>query len=223
MNREADENTPLDAEQMLALMREQRISTRRGMDRGLYLILFSWAIGWFVGFLSMWSAESAGGNPWFRIPDVPAAVVFGACIVAASVLSIVGGISMGRGVRGRSADAGRYYGWSWSISMLGGWLFGSALLLHGMPKDLIAVFFPGLFIIIVGVLYMAGAGITRSSAQFWLGVVMVALVVLASTVGAPEHYLIYGLTGPAVMVTFVMLLRLGIISGEPAREGDERD
>ena len=136
------------------------------------------------------------------------------------IVSVVSGISMGRGMRGRSNTAGTLYGFSWSISMMGAYCFAASLLRQVQDPALAPLLMPGIFVITIGVLYMAGAAMSRSGAQFALGVAVVVLAVVATALGAPTHYLVYGTVGPLIFITFIVLLRTGAISSEPSlRDG----
>lgn len=215
-----DDEAALAPSEMLALMRDQQRTTRTRLDRALYILLATWALAWLVGFLALWSAEDGGGNPVLRIPTATAFIVFGVLMVIGVIVSAVSGISMGRGMRGRSNTAGMLYGFSWSISMIGAWFFAASLLRQVDDPALAPLLMPGMFALTIGVLYMAGAAMSRSKAQFALGAAVVALVVVATALGAPTHYLVYGTVGPLIFITFIVLLRTGVISSEPTLRGE---
>lgn len=208
--------------EMLALMQGQQRTTRNRLDRALYILLGTWAVAWFVGFLALWSAEDGGANPLLRIPTATAFIIFGALMLVGIIVSVVSGISMGRGMRGRSNTAGTLYGFSWSISMMGAYCFAASLLRQVQDPALAPLLMPGIFVITIGVLYMAGAAMSRSGAQFALGVAVVVLAVVATALGAPTHYLVYGTVGPLIFITFIVLLRTGAISSEPSRRDGAR-
>ncbi|WP_424466426.1 hypothetical protein [Pseudoclavibacter helvolus] len=210
-----DGEAALTPSEMLALMRDQQRTTRTRLDRALYILLGTWAVAWFVGFQALWSAEDGGASPILRIPTATAFIIFGSLMIVGVIVSVVCGVSMGRGMRGRSNTAGTLYGFSWSISMMGAWFFAASLLRHVQDPALAPLLMPGIFVITIGVLYMAGAAMSRSGAQFALGVAVVVLAVVATALGAPTHYLIYSTAGPLIFVTFIVLLRAGVISSEP--------
>ncbi|PPG43100.1 hypothetical protein [Pseudoclavibacter sp. RFBA6] len=212
-----DDDRALAPSEMLALMRDQQRTTRTRLDRALYILLGTWAVAWLVGFQALWSAEDGGGSPLVRIPTVTAFVVFGALMVVGVIVSVICGVSMGRGMRGRSNTAGTLYGFSWSISMMGAWFFAASLLRQVEDPALAPLLMPGIFAMTIGVLYMAGAAMSRSGSQFALGVAVVALAVVATAFGAPTHYLIYSTAGPLIFLTFIVLLRTGAISSDPGQ------
>lgn len=207
-----NDDAPASAEEMLALMRDQRRATRVRIARRFTVLLVVWAVAWFVGYGALWSGENIGGNPAFRIPDGLAWAIFGTLIVAAIVWSIITGILAGRDFRGGSRLSGMLYGWSWSVSMTGAGIFTVGLQRVGMSDELAAVLYPGLFGILVGLLYLTGGALERSPAMFSLGGVMIALVVVATFLGTPTHYLLYATAGPAAMVTLAVLQHRGVVS-----------
>lgn len=217
-----DGEAALAPSEMLALMRDQQRTTRNRLDRALYILLGTWAVAWFVGFLALWSAEDGGANPLLRIPTTTAFVVFGVVMVVGIIVSVVSGISMGRGMRGRSNTAGALYGVSWSISMMGAWFFAASLLRQVQDPALAPLLMPGIFALTIGVLYMAGAAMSRSGAQFALGVAVIVLAVVATALGAPMHYLVYGTVGPLIFIAFIVLLRTGVIASEPTLRDEVR-
>ncbi|WP_062077375.1 hypothetical protein [Demequina globuliformis] len=209
-SRSADDSQASAAD-MLALMEGQRRSVRAKLDRRFSVLLVVWAAAWAIGFFALWSGERIGGNPLFRIPELTAWLIFGSVMVAGIVWSIVTGILSGRGFRGVSRLSGALYGWSWSVSMMGAGLFTAGLQREGMSDELAALLYPGLFVTLVGVLYLTGAALQRSPAQFALGCVMILIVVIATYVGTPTHYLIYATAGPVAMLAVAALQLRGVL------------
>lgn len=214
---EEPDTASTDPAAMLGVLREQERRSQRWASRAAVLILLTWALAWAVGFLFLWSAETIGGNPWFRVPVVVSSVVFGAAMVVGIVTSATAGIRSGRGLRGPSRTAGAMYGFAWSISMVGAWLLLNAVARAGLPPEIIGVLAPALFVFVVGVLYLAGGALWRSPAQYALGCVMIATAIGASFAGGPTHYLIYGTVGAAAMLAMAVLLARGILPSETAR------
>ena len=209
---EARDDLPADPAAMLNLMRDQRRRTQRWELRLYVVMLVAWAVSWGIGFGALWSAESTGGNPWLRIPDAVAWAVFGGLLVAAIIISIVAGVRSGTAVRGPSRLAGALYGWSWTISMVAAWGVLTAVRRAGLSDSAMSVLAPALFILIVGVLYLAGGALWRSTVQYALGVVMIVTVVGASFAGAPTHHLIYATVGPAAMLTVAVMMARGVFT-----------
>jgi hypothetical protein len=208
------DDLPADPAAMADLMRDQRRRTRRWELRPYVAMLVVWAVSWAVGFTCLWSSDADGGNPWFRMPATAAAIVFIVLMAVAIVVSIVAGIRSGVGVRGPSRLAGALYGWSWTISMLGAGALLGAVGRAGMPTETMNILAPGLFVLLVGVLYLAGGALWRAPVQYALGVVMIATALGASFAGSPTHYLVYATVGPVAMLVVAALMARGVLPSE---------
>lgn len=212
-----DPDAPTDAAHMFELMQSQRRSTQRKLLRGYTILLLVWAAAWAVGFGALWFGQGVGGAD--VLPAPVAWSVFGACILGAIIWSIVTGVRSGAsGIRGRSQLQGMLYGWSWTISMVGTWLLLMGVQRAGLSTEAAALLYPGAFVLMVGVLYLAGGALWRSPVQYVLGIVMIALVAIATFVGAPYHYLVYAIAGPIAMIVVAVLLARGVLPVEPRRE-----
>ena len=208
-----DEKAPADAALMFDLMQTQRRRTQSRLVRRYAWLLLVWAAAWGVGFTALWFGRDIGGVP--VLPAIVAWIVFAACMVIAIVWSIVTGIRSGNsGIRGRSVLQGTLYGWSWTISMVGAWFLTVGLQRAGLAADVATLLYPALYIFLVGVLYLAGGALWRSIAQYVLGVVMIAVVIVATFIGAPWHFLVYATLGPVAMIVGSFLLWRGILPAE---------
>lgn len=202
---------------MLAVIDDQRRRTMRWVNHSYAVLLLTWAAAWFVAFGAVWSAQDGGGNPWLRVPTAPAWIVFGVAIVTGIVISVVVGVASGRSVRGPSRLAGAMYGWSWSLSMFSAGLLLGGVARAGAAPEVMAVLSPAIFVLLVGVLYLAGGALWRSPVQYALGVVMIGTTVVATFVGAPTHNLIYATVGPAAMLVVAILVLRGVLPAEGRR------
>lgn len=197
---------PLDPRSMAHIMSAQRGTVQRSQSRGVRIILGGWATAWIIGFLALWSGTD-GGNPLFTLPADLEWWIFGAAIALGVVVSTVTGIRMGRGVQGRSTTGGKLFGLSSGASFVGMWLFLSALRVHvEMDAATAALLYVGAFVFIVGVVYMVGSAMTRSHAQFFFGLAIAGLAVVATLIGAPHHLLLYALVGGGLMLAYAWML-----------------
>jgi hypothetical protein len=205
---------PLDPARMFELMQSTRRDTQRKLDRIYAGLLFVWAGAWFIGFGALWFAEGVGG-----VPVIAAGVawaIFGVMIASGIAWSIVSGIrSASSGIHGRSRLQGALYGYSWMISMVGAWLITIGLRRSGLSEQTANLLYPALFILMVGVMYLAGGAVWRSPALYALGVAMVVVASVATFIGSPWHFLIYATAGPAAMVVVGVMTLRGIIPAEP--------
>lgn len=212
-------NAP-DPAEMLSLMRTQQRTTQSRLVRSYTWLLVVWAVAWALGFGALWLAF-APAEP--TVPPAFAWPIFGSLIIAAMVWSTVTGIrSASSGIQGRSQVQGAMYGWSWTIAMIGAGTLAAGVQRAGIDAEVSAVLFPGLFVIMVGVLYLSGGALWRSLVQYVLGIVMVGVAVTATFIGFPHHYLVYATVGPVAMLVVAFLLARGTLPHEPrARRSPE--
>ncbi|KZE91482.1 hypothetical protein [Microbacterium sp. TNHR37B] len=215
----SDDDTSLDPAQMFEVMQSTRRRTHSRLTRMYSTLLFVWAAAWLFGFGALMLGDGIGGAP--VLPAPVAWTVFGSLIAAAIVWSIVAGLrSAASGISGRSQLQGALYGYSWMIAMIGGWLLLMGLQKSGLSPETTNLLYPALFVLLVGVLYLAGGALWRSPAQYVLGIALIAVVVVATFVGSPWHYLIYATAGPLAMSVVAVMLLGGIIPAEPRSGGD---
>jgi len=185
---------PLDPAAMLALSRQQQAKVNTTYAKPMVAMLASWAIAWGVGFLVLWSGIPENNSPVF-VPQPAATIIFALLIVAASVTCAVLGIRMNRGIRGSSNYAGAVYGMTWSIASFGAAAIGVALLRAGMSSELAGLFFPAIYSLVVGIIYLAGAAIWRDKGQLILGIWIIAVGSIAPFFGYPGNFLLMSILG----------------------------
>lgn len=210
----ASSDAASEAAGMLGLIDAQRRSTQSRLVRGYTWLLIVWAAAWAIGFGALWFAQDIGGVP--VLPPVAAWIIFGASLATAIAWSITAGVrSAGSGIRGGSQLQGAMYGWSWTISMVAAWLLIVGLQRAGLSQDLASLLYPGLFVMLVGVLYLAGGALWRSPVQYVLGVALIVIATAATFVGAPFHYLVYAVAAPLAMLVVAVLMFRGVLAHEP--------
>lgn len=215
----SEEQQDVDPAEMFAVLQSTRRATQSKLTRGYTGLLFVWAGAWFFGFGALWFGTGIGGVD--LLPTAAAWITFGGLIAAAIVWSFIVGIrSASSGIRGRSQLQGALYGNSWMISMVGAWLIIAGLQKAGLSQELANLLYPALFVLLVGVLYLAGGALWRSPAQYVLGIVMIVVAIVATFVGTPWHFLIYATVGPAAMVVVAIMMLRGILPAEARGAGD---
>lgn len=189
----SDDETPLDPAAMLALStgQQQRVSSQ--FVRPVVSMLAAWGVAWLVGFLALWLALEPKAP--FSAPIVIAGPLFGILIAGAIVLSIVIGSRMSRGLRGSSVFSGAVYGWTWSIASFAVFLIGQALVNAGMPPELSMLYYPTLYGLVAGLLYLAGAALWNDKTQLFLGLWIIVVSVASSFAGTPTNLLFMALLG----------------------------
>lgn len=203
------DDAPPSPDEALALIRDQQTALERDQLSGIPWILGVWGVAWSVGFLALWSGYE-GGNPWFRIPLPIAAAVFAVLLIGSAVVSAVIGIRLNRGVRGPSNFSGAVYGISWPIVAFAAYLIGVGLAVNGMDRELQSLFFPAIYALVAGCMYVMGAAIWRSIDQLVLGVILIVAGAAAPFFGAPTNNLVMAVIGggPLLIAGLVMHLNL---------------
>lgn len=215
---------PLDLDQMLALVEEQRRAVAATHLRPLVPLYSIWALAWFVGYLMLWSGFD-GGNPWFRINTPIAAWTFAILIGASVLASIVISARIGRGVRGVSSFQGSVYGWGWGGLFISLGALGTAISMQADPA-ISALYFPSAYAIMAGAMYLFGAAVWRDQGQLILGIVLLAAGAIAPFLGTPTNYLVMagaGLTFGVMAVLTVRGLRNTTSSPQPGPRPAVRD
>jgi hypothetical protein len=200
------DDAPADIREMLRLSQQQSDKMSSVFDRPTTIIVLTWGVAWFVGFLTLWSATE--GNPWFRTPIVPAGIVFTVLMVAGIIVSAVVGSRTSRGMRGAVAFQGTVYGISWAIACMAVPFFGGALLANGMSPELAALFYPAGYSLVVGILYLAGAALWNDKPMLGVGIWIIVVGIGAPFFGAPTNYLVMGLLGGGAFLVYGVWLVL---------------
>ena len=207
-DRPEPDDTALDPAAMMALLTKQQQSVHYQQAAFVWLIELAWGIAWGVGFLILWLID--GAKPAFSIPLPIAAVTFALLVAAAIVVSIVLGVRSSKGVRPSAASAfqGTVYGATWSVSMVGVWLFASGLQFNGMSGDLVAIFYPVAYVMMTGILFLFSAALYRAKLMIYLGSWIVLIAVVSPFFGYPNHYLFLAIAGGgALLVMSIVVAR----------------
>lgn len=189
----SDDETPLDPAAMLALSTQQQRRVGTTFVRPVASMLALWGVAWLIGFLALWLALEPKAP--FSLPMPIAAPIFGILIGTAAVVSIVIGSRMSRGIRGSSVFSGAVYGWTWSIASFAVFLIGNTLVNAGMPAKLSMLFYPTVYGLVAGILYLAGAALWNDKGQLYLGLWIIVVSVTSSYAGVPTNLLIMALLG----------------------------
>lgn len=203
------DDAPPSPDEALALIRDQQSALERDQLSGIPWILGVWGVAWSVGFLALWSGYE-GGNPWFRLPLGLAAIIFGVLLLGSIVISAVIGMRLNRGVRGPSNFSGAVYGIAWPIVSLGAYLIGVALALNGMDSTLQSLYFPAIYALVAGVMYLMGAALWRSIDQLVLGAVIIVAGTAAPFFGAPTNNLVMAVLGGGAFLIAAIVMRVSL-------------
>lgn len=187
-------DAPLSPEEMLALAEDQKRSIEGQRGSFVSIILFAWGIAWLVGFVALWLID---GWEAFSLPVAVAAPVFVGLMIVAGALSAVFSIRADRGLRGdkEGATVGVVYGnlwWSGSLAIMA---IGQALLFNGMDQALLSIFYPSMYVLFAGIMYIMAALLWRAAPMLILGAWSIVLAAVAPFAGYPTHYLIFAFGG----------------------------
>ncbi|WP_127475917.1 hypothetical protein [Microbacterium sulfonylureivorans] len=199
-----------DAAEMLALLEEQQDRLGRRMGAFVPWILLSWGIAWLVGFGLLWLID--GATPAVAVPLPVAVAVFVALMVAAIIVSAVLGARSRRGIRStpEAGFTGAVFGMTWIVGFVALLVFGTALLVNGMPVELANIFYPTGSVLFVGIMYILAGGIWQARPTLWIGGWIVAVALAAPYFGYPTHYLVFALAGGGVFLVGALVVWLWV-------------
>ncbi|MET0788742.1 MAG: hypothetical protein ABWY33_05805 [Cellulomonas sp.] len=179
----------------LAIIAEQR--ARAADVRPSSAWLFGvWGAVWLIGYGALWLTARDDDTP-----SVAAGVIAVAGGVLAIVVTIVHITRRTRGIAGASARQGAMLGWAWAIGFLAQSMIVGGLGQAGASGEVIALAANAVAALVVGLLYLAGGTLWRSTAMYLLGG-WIALVGAAATLaGLPGSYLLMAVAGGGGMLT----------------------
>jgi hypothetical protein len=195
----------LDPAAALALAESQGRDITARIAAFVPRLLIMWSVIWLLGFGLLWLVD--GGEPHVDVPLPIAVAGFGALMLVGIAVSAVFGIRSGRGIRSapRSAFPGVIYGTAWPVGAIALGALGGALGMHGMSDELGNVYYPVVFTIFTGLMWIFAGALWRAVPAVIVGWVTVALAIAAAFVGAPHHYFVLALGG------FLAFLSTGIV------------
>ena len=205
----------VDPAAALALIRQQQDALDRDQVGRIPVILLVWGIAWFVGFAALWSGY-AGGNPWFQIPLGQAGITFAVAMIGAAGISTWIAMRLNRGVSGPSNFSGAVYGIGWPIAAFSAYLIGVALAVNGMDRELQSLFFPAIFALVTGTMYLMGAAVWRSVDQLVLGIIILIAGTAAPFFGAPTNNIVMALLGGGSFLIAGLVMHLNLRRGRRA-------
>jgi hypothetical protein len=185
------EQPPPSAADALAIIQRQQAHTTAGLTPNLALLYGIWGVVWLIIGVGFYLLRSGTLLVPSWLPGTALAVL----LVTASVFSWVLAARGGRGVRGASDTQGAMYGLSWLISMIGMGFVIWGLARLGLADDIQAVLHPAAFVLLAGVLYLAGGALWHDRLQYGLGGWIILVAVASVHAGLPANYLVLGFGG----------------------------
>jgi len=187
------EDSPLSAEESLALIERQQQEVHRRLGVNAALFYGPWGAAYLLGFGSVFLTYPSAVP--LRLPGGLAAVITGVVFVTAIVVSVVRRARAGRGVRGPSRMVGAMYGWSWTLGFGAMYAVNIGVTRLGLPADAVTLLYSGSALVLVGVLYLAGGALWQDRFQYGLGVWMLVTGAGSVLAGVPGNFAVLSLAG----------------------------
>ncbi len=210
---------PLDPEQVLDIIREQRLAVRDRVEPDGRLLFGAWGVAWLVGYLVLFATARDSAT---HTPAGWSFAIFFTLIGSAVALTIVHTVRRSIGVVGPSGTSGAMYGWSWAIGFVAVYLIMAGLIRAGADPVIINLGWTALPCLLGGVLYLAGGAMWQSTVLFSLGAWIVLVTGAATLAGLPATFLVMAFGGGGGMLVGALLTHLREYQGA-GRAGGRSD
>lgn len=187
---ETPDEAPLDPAAALALAERQQRAVSLSYVKPVFWLYLIWGLAWLLGFTTLWLGYVA---PW--LPLWTAGVIFAALIAVSIAVSAVVGTRLGRGVQGPSNFGATVYGMSWSAFGIAFAAVGVGLMSNGMSGELASLYFPSIYGLMAGIMYVLGAALWFERSQLVLGLLLLVVGSVAPFFGAPTNNLVMAIGG----------------------------
>jgi len=188
-----DDDSPLSAEESLALIELQRREVRRRLGVNVAMFYGPWGVAYLLGFGAIFLTFPT--TVGLRLPVAVAVAITAVLFVSAVVITAVTGARAGRGLRGPSQTAGAMYGWSWALGFCALGVVNSGVTRLGLPDDAVTLLWSGSSLLLVGVLYLGGGALFQDRFQYGLGVWMLLSGAASVFAGVPGNFAVVALAG----------------------------
>jgi hypothetical protein len=188
-----DEDSPLSAEESLALIERQQREVHRRLGVRVALFYGPWGAAYLLGFGAIFLTYPTAVG--IRLPAAAAAAITAVLFASAVVITAVTGARAGRGLRGPSQAAGAMYGWSWTLGFCALGVVNSGVTRLGLPDDAVTLLWSGSSLLLVGVLYLGGGALFQDRFQYGLGVWMLVSGACSVFAGVPGNFAVVSLAG----------------------------
>jgi hypothetical protein len=179
------------ARHALALLDEQRRETAASLFPSPAPILAAWGCAYLVGFGALWlTAGHRGGFATWGTTAILAGLG-----VLASAVAVARMARIGRGVEGPSRRSAVMFSWCWPATLAGVFAFDLGLSRHGVSGTALSLLWPGSFLLVVAVLFLAAGVLFYDRAQFGLGLWSLAVAAASTFAGRPGNFAVLALAG----------------------------
>jgi hypothetical protein len=185
------DDEPMSAEESLNLIAQQNRRMRRELGGGPARMLGAWALAWIFGWGFAYFATRTESVPGWTVGVVVAVAFFAATGYTAYV-----GARAGRGIRGPSKTVSAMYGYSWALASIGLTVIDSRIMQFGsLSYDQVSLLWSGTWLLLTGVLYLAGGMLWQDKLMYGLGAWMIVSAALSVLVGFPANFLVLAVCG----------------------------
>lgn len=191
----ADHTGHFSASGALAVIEDQRGQSRRRLQVQPAPILASWGTAWLAGFGVLYFAASNHDAPMWA----GSTVLIGLSVLAVAV-SFSEQIRRAQGIAGPSRVVAARYGWSWPLALASTSALDWALSRQDLSAAALSLLWPGSFVLVVGVLLLAGGALFSDRLQYGLGVWMVVVAAAAVSAGFPSNFAVMAGAGGGGML-----------------------
>jgi hypothetical protein len=194
----------------MALIHSSRREVARRLLGSPERALAGWGIAWLLGFGACYLASS---GPRAALPAWVAYLILGVACATAGVVSAVETVRPGRGIIGPSRRVAVWYGWSWGLAYAGLFVLILGLAVQGLSPTLLARLWPGLAVLIGGVLYVAGGALWQDRLLYLLGAWTVIVGATSTFAGTPGNFAVLSFAGGGGLIVVAILLVLRRLPG----------
>jgi hypothetical protein len=126
---------------------------------------------------------------------------------AATAISFGQLARQGRGLRGPSTALAARYAWMWPIGAVATAAFDVGLDHQGVPPSVNSILWPASFLVVAGLLYLAGGALFDDTVMFALGGLTLAVAAASSFAGVPGNFAVLCVAGGGGLLVAAALLR----------------
>lgn len=205
MNTSPAPQESFDPRAALAAISETETTTRRSIGPNVTVLYSIWAAAYLLGY----GLLHATTNHWIGLSYGASLLIGAAILVVAIAYSAVLGIRSGQQIRGDSSFAGMAYGMSWMGGFATVAVFSIALanLMHDAPQATVGWLINSVAILIVGIMYMAGAAVFQDRPMFILGACFTVLNIAGLLAGPALFMAIFAIGGPILFLAAALATR----------------
>ncbi|MFC4585892.1 hypothetical protein [Sphaerisporangium corydalis] len=203
-----EDDRALSPEETLRLIATQRAETARFLGGDPLLFYGTWGVAWVIGFGAYFLHYGLSGRAYAPISGGQALMILLVALALALAVTMYAGIRQGTQVRGPSQARGTMYGLTWFFAFFAQGVIGGHF--SGMlPPAQAGLLWSCLSILVVSILFMAGAAVWNQPLMFLIGVWISAMNMIGVAAGPGWHALLVaaGVGGGFIVIGLVLRLR----------------